>query len=111
MSNNTGSSTSKGLDALFGQDVLWWGNNEYYQLGTGKRNNVNVPSYIPPLEGVGPREEASVETKSGEARAIIPLNRLQVTPRRTGVLGDGRKATMEQRVVAGPFISAIYSKV
>lgn len=41
------SATSPAHDVNFGSDVLWWGNNEFYQLGTGKRNNTSVPVYIP----------------------------------------------------------------
>ena len=31
-------------------DVLFWGGNEHYQLGTGKRNNVSCPAPIAPLD-------------------------------------------------------------
>ena len=42
---------SAATDTNFGADILWWGGNEHYQLGTGKRNNVNSPVYIGPLDG------------------------------------------------------------
>lgn len=35
----------------FGNDVLFWGGNESYQLGMGKRNNMNVLIYIGVLDG------------------------------------------------------------
>ena len=43
-------------DTNWGADVLWWGGNEYYQLGTGKRNNVAQPVYIAPLDLAADRE-------------------------------------------------------
>ena len=49
-----------------GADVLWWGNNEFHQLGTGKRNNCNVPVYIQPLDGRG--EEAGLTMTGSSSR-------------------------------------------
>ncbi|KAK1753099.1 regulator of chromosome condensation 1/beta-lactamase-inhibitor protein II [Echria macrotheca] len=83
-------------DTNFGADVLWWGWNEFYQLGTGKRTNISTPTYIAPLDG----------GKLGEA------SRLQVTPRKTVRLGEGgtgRKASVEQRVECGRQVTAVYS--
>ena len=45
-SGNTGKN-----DTNWGADVLWWGGNEFWQLGTGKRNNASTPTYIGTLDG------------------------------------------------------------
>lgn len=52
----------------FGADVLWWGNNEFYQLGTGKRNNSSVPVYIQPLDGVPATILAGANAFTGSSR-------------------------------------------
>lgn len=83
-------------DTNWGADVLFWGGNEHYQLGTGKRSNLNTPAYIGALDG-GPASD---------------FHRLQVTPRKSVRLGEdgkGRKATLEQRVECGRFVTAVYS--
>jgi alpha-tubulin suppressor-like RCC1 family protein len=77
----------------FGRDVLFWGGNEYYQLGTGKRKNENTPVFV---AGLNAAEDS----------------RLQLTPRRTvriGEGGNGRKVAVEQKVECGGLVSAIYS--
>ncbi|KAK2754050.1 hypothetical protein FQN54_007219 [Arachnomyces sp. PD_36] len=82
-------------DINWGEDALWWGGNEFYQLGTGKRNNLCHPTYIsPPADAEAPESQ-------GE-------HRLQITPRHTVKVG-GRKVNMEQRVECGRNITAIYS--
>lgn len=90
-------------DTNFGADVLWWGGNEHYQLGTGKRNNVNNPAYIGPLH-------ADVDRLRGQKDE----HRLQITPMGTARIGEGgkgRKVRMEQRVECGRMVSAVYSAV
>ena len=84
-------------DTNWGADVLWWGGNEFYQLGTGKRNNVANPTYIPPLDveadkQMGRREE----------------HRFQITPRGK-VKVRGRWVSVEQRVECGRGCTAVYS--
>ena len=86
-------------DTNWGADVLWWGGNEYYQLGTGKRNNKSIPDYIAPLDLEADREKGRREE-----------HRFQITPRGK-VRIRGREVTMEQRVECGRFVSAIYSGV
>ncbi|KAI0440888.1 RCC1/BLIP-II [Xylaria telfairii] len=89
----------------WGADVLWWGGNEHYQLGTGRRNNVAIPMYIGPLDG----GEGDAEKGRKEE-----MHRFQIAPRATVRLGEGgkgRKATVEQRVECGRFVSAVYSSV
>ncbi|KAK4154395.1 regulator of chromosome condensation 1/beta-lactamase-inhibitor protein II [Chaetomidium leptoderma] len=96
-------SSSSATDTNFGADALWWGGNEHYQLGTGKRNNTNVPVYIGPLDG----GQADAEMgRTGEP------HRFQITPRtkvRLGADGKGRTASVEQRVECGRHVTAVYS--
>lgn len=90
-------------DTNWGADVLWWGGNEYYQLGTGRRNNVATPIYIGPLDG----GKGDAERGRGDE-----THRLQIAPRTTVRLGEGgkgRKATIEQKVECGRFVTAVYS--
>ncbi|KAK5625722.1 hypothetical protein RRF57_001438 [Xylaria bambusicola] len=90
-------------DTNWGADVLWWGGNESYQLGTGKRNNVATPMYIGPLDG------GKGDTEKGRE---IEMHRFQIAPRATVRLGEGgkgRKATVEQRVECGRLVSCVYS--
>ncbi|KAI1626895.1 regulator of chromosome condensation 1/beta-lactamase-inhibitor protein II [Exophiala viscosa] len=86
-------------DTNWGADVVWWGGNEYYQLGTGKRNNVNTPQYIRPLDMA-----AEIEVGRKEE------HRFHLTPQHT-VNVKGRKVKMEQRVECGRNVTAVYSAV
>jgi alpha-tubulin suppressor-like RCC1 family protein len=106
MDNMTYTAASKKTsnnDTNWGADVLWWGGNEHYQLGTGKRNNISTPTYIGPLDGgQGDAEKG----RGGE------IHRFQITPRTTVRLGEGgkgRKVSMEQRVECGRFVSGVYT--
>jgi alpha-tubulin suppressor-like RCC1 family protein len=87
-------------DTNWGADILFWGGNEYYQLGTGKRNNMNTPTYIQPLDQLAERKIRGKEE-----------HRFQITPRSTARLGDGRKVNVEQRVECGRGCTAVYSRV
>ncbi|KAF1352302.1 mitochondrial protein-like protein Fmp25 [Delphinella strobiligena] len=87
-------------DTNWGADILFWGGNEHYQLGTGKRNNVNTPTYIQPLDQAAERKIRGKEE-----------HRFQITPRTTVKLSDGRKVSMEQRVECGRGCTAVYSGV
>ena len=86
-------------DTNWGADVLWWGGNEFYQLGTGKRNNVATPMYIKPLD-------MSAEIEAGRREE----HRFHITPRHTVNL-KGRKVSMEQRIECGRNVTAVYSGV
>ena len=105
MDNATQLSASQSVsenDTNFGEDALLWGGNENYQLGTGKRNNLNAPAYIAPLDGV------QVDVGAGRKES----QRFQITPRTTVRLGEGRsgkKVSVEQRVECGRFTTAVYS--
>ncbi|KAK4227638.1 protein FMP25, mitochondrial [Podospora fimiseda] len=92
---HTVSSSNSETDTNFGADVLFWGGNEHWQLGTGKRANVNVPTHIGALESGG---------------AALEDNRLQVTPRAKVKLPEsGRTVSVEQKVECGRGVSAVYS--
>ncbi|KAI4268919.1 MAG: hypothetical protein L6R38_007673 [Xanthoria sp. 2 TBL-2021] len=100
--------TSKGTDSEndtnWGADVVWWGGNEYFQIGNGRRNNLSVPGYIAPLDSGG-----VVEGKGGKRKEE---HRFQITPRHAVVLGgSGRKVSVEQRVECGRMVSCVYSGV
>lgn len=89
----------------WGADVMFWGGNEYYQLGTGKRNNLNAPAYIGPLDG------GEADAKAGRKGE---MHRLCLTPRSTARIGEdgkGRKVTLEQKVECGRNVTAVYSSV
>ncbi|KAF6235628.1 hypothetical protein HO173_006311 [Letharia columbiana] len=96
----TSSSTNSRNDTNWGADVLWWGGNENYQLGMGKRNNIALPGYMAPLD-------AAAEKAVGKRREE---HRFQITPRHK-VDVNGRKVSMEQRVECGRMVSAVYSGV
>ncbi|KAH6615622.1 regulator of chromosome condensation 1/beta-lactamase-inhibitor protein II [Chaetomium sp. MPI-SDFR-AT-0129] len=100
------SQSSSSTDTSFGADALWWGGNEHYQLGNGKRSNVNAPVYIGPLD-------ARTHVQDGQVGAGVGgADRLQLTPRTTVRLGEhgkGRKVSVEQRVECGRFVTAVYS--
>jgi len=95
VTNVSASSQTSSSDTNFGADILWWGWNEFYQLGTGRRSNVNTPTYISPLGG-----------------EVGGTTRMQITPRRTVRLGEGgrgRSVSVEQRPVCGRQVTAIFS--
>lgn len=90
-------------DTNWGADIVWWGGNEFYQLGNGKRTNANAPIYIGPLDGGAGDAKAG---RKGEE------HRFQITPRQTVRLGEdgkGRKVSFEQRVECGRYVTAVYS--
>lgn len=86
-------------DTNWGADVLWWGGNEYYQLGSGKRNNVATPQYIRPLD-------MASEIEAGRKEE----HRFHATPKHA-VKIKGRKVNMEQRIECGRHVTAVYSAV
>ncbi|KAH0846905.1 hypothetical protein AYO21_02399 [Fonsecaea monophora] len=88
-------------DTNWGSDVLWWGGNEFYQLGTGKRNNVPLPTYIRPLDMAS---EAEMGRREEHRLHLTPMHDVQLKT-------SGRKVRMEQRVVCGRNVTAVYSAV
>lgn len=86
-------------DTNWGADVLFWGGNEHYQLGSGKRNNVATPTYIRPLD-------MGAEIEAGRKEE----HRFHITPKHT-LRMKGRKVNVEQRVECGRGVTAVYSGV
>lgn len=86
-------------DTNWGADIVFFGNNEFYQLGTGKRNNVSNPVYIQPLDS-----EAEKGYRGKES------HRFQITPKKN-VKVNGRNVELEQRVECGRGVTAVYSGV
>ncbi|RDW73802.1 mitochondrial protein-like protein Fmp25 [Coleophoma crateriformis] len=84
-------------DTNWGADVLWWGGNEFYQLGTGKRNNINNPVYLAPLDIQADKQQGRTEE-----------HRFQITPRNVIRFG-GRSVSVEQRIECGRGVTAVYS--
>jgi len=90
-------------DTNWGADVVFWGGNEHYQLGTGRRNNVNSPTYLQPLDMEAEVRRAKKSTGGKEE------HRFHITPRTTTRLGDGRTVSVEQRVECGRGATCVYS--
>jgi len=105
MSNLTNvTASAKDNDVNYGADILFFGGNEFYQLGTGKRNNIPSPTYIPPLE-------ASLSQKLGRREdhrlQVVPPHKVQITDHN----GKRRKMRIEQRVVAGDGLTGCYASL
>jgi alpha-tubulin suppressor-like RCC1 family protein len=83
-------------ETSWGADVLWWGGNEFYQLGTGRRNNVSTPTYIAPLDASADKERSRREEY-----------RFQVTPQKK-IKVNGRWVEVEQRIECGRNVTAVY---
>jgi alpha-tubulin suppressor-like RCC1 family protein len=97
------SSATSSDDTNWGADVVFWGGNEHFQLGTGKRNNVSTPTYLQPLDM---QAEVQRAKKSSGGREE---HRFHITPRAYAKLGDGRWREVEQRVECGRGCTAVYS--
>lgn len=87
----------------YGSDVLIWGHNEYHQLGTGKRNNVNIPMHMQPLEW---DRKAPVTPKD----TIIDTIRFQVLPNAKVKVSSGKFVEVEQKIYCGESVTAAYCK-
>jgi alpha-tubulin suppressor-like RCC1 family protein len=86
-------------DTNWGADIVFFGNNEFFQLGTGKRNNISTPVYIAPLDGAAEKEFRGKEQHRFQ---ITPLKRVKV---------NGRSVDLEQRIECGRCVTAVYSGV
>ncbi|KAL1964077.1 hypothetical protein VTN77DRAFT_7495 [Rasamsonia byssochlamydoides] len=98
LGNNTHLTASENTsltDTNWAQDALWWGGNEFWQLGTGKRNNVPTPTHI--------NAPADIDNTGDDKET-----RFQIIPRHKGRVGN-RKVTMEQRIECGRNVSAVFS--
>lgn len=92
-------------DTNWGADIVFWGNNEHYQLGTGKRNNVSTPVYLQPLDSAAELARAKKSTGAKEE------HRFHITPRSKATLGDGRTVEVEQKIECGRGVTCVYSSV
>lgn len=92
-------------DTNWGRDILFWGNNEFYQIGSGKRSNLATPAYIQPLD-LAAEEERAVSAKGIRK----DMHRFQITPRNKVKL-NGRTVEFEQKVECGRGCTAVYSAV
>lgn len=97
------SATTSSDDTNWGADIVFWGGNEFYQLGTGKRSNVSTPTYIQPLDAEAEVKRAKRSSGSKEE------HRFHITPRTMARLGDGRRVSVEQRVECGRGVTCVYS--
>ncbi|KAF2685890.1 mitochondrial protein-like protein Fmp25 [Lentithecium fluviatile CBS 122367] len=97
-------------DTNWGRDILFWGNNEYYQIGTGKRSNVPMPTYIQPLDQRAEEERTASVFGWGKQLREKDMHRFQITPK-SKVRVNGRMVDMEQKVECGRGCTAVYSAV
>jgi alpha-tubulin suppressor-like RCC1 family protein len=96
-------------DTNWGHDILFWGNNEFYQIGSGKRSNVATPTYIQPLDQSAEMERAA-NAQGLKALREKEMHRFQITPRQK-VKVNGRTVEFEQKVECGRGCTAVYSAV
>ncbi|KAF9972574.1 hypothetical protein BGZ73_004302 [Actinomortierella ambigua] len=124
--------TSKPI--FYGRDVLSWGQNTYFQLLTGKRNNRAEPTHALPVDSdlLRPADVAVAAIANGEAPVVSdlkkmedPRNRLQLSPMRC-IGGEGqsnekgpqekkneksqvqRGQWAEEKLAAGNGVTAVY---
>jgi alpha-tubulin suppressor-like RCC1 family protein len=100
-------------DTNWGRDILFWGNNEYYQIGSGKRSNLATPTYIQPLDQEAEQQRAASAASASAAgyakeRREKEMHRFQITPRNK-VKVNGRMVEFEQKVECGRGCTAVYS--
>ncbi|KAH7095270.1 regulator of chromosome condensation 1/beta-lactamase-inhibitor protein II [Paraphoma chrysanthemicola] len=96
-------------DTNWGRDILFWGNNEFYQIGSGKRSNVATPTYIQPLDQTAEQERAA-NALGVKAMREREQHRFQITPRNK-IRVNGRMVEFEQKVECGRGCTAVYSAV
>jgi hypothetical protein len=89
---------------------LFWGNNEFYQIGSGKRSNLATPAYIQPLDQAAELERAASAGGFGKQLREKEMHRFQITPRNK-VKVNGRTVEFEQKVECGRGCTAVYSAV
>ena len=97
-------------DTNWGRDILFWGNNEFYQIGSGKRNNVSAPTYLQPLDQAAEAERAAGALGWGKQKMEKEMHRFQITPKAKVKIGE-RWVNMEQKVECGRGVTAVYSAV
>ncbi|KAF3906492.1 hypothetical protein ABW20_dc0106725 [Dactylellina cionopaga] len=105
MSNlaNVDGSSRKETDINFGNDILFFGGNEFYQLGNGKRANVNVPTHVPPVD---PVSDSALGKRSEHRFQVVPEKKVTILDQDS----KRRSVKIEQRVVAGRGLTGCYAK-
>ncbi|KAF2278544.1 RCC1/BLIP-II [Westerdykella ornata] len=99
-------------DTNWGRDILFWGNNEFYQIGSGKRSNVNVPTYIGALDSAQEAEKKGHGLLEHGIKEVMgkEWSRFQITPKQKVRFG-GKVVELEQKVECGRGVTAVYSAV
>ncbi|GAA5993000.1 hypothetical protein JCM5350_004314 [Sporobolomyces pararoseus] len=108
----------------FGRDVFTFGQNEFYQLGNGKRASLATPQHLPPLPYpssiktiTGPNGEKVVvpvkaeESLSSGTTSPMPHKRLQLATDLPVPKGLPKKSVIEESVVTGDSSSGVYWKI
>jgi alpha-tubulin suppressor-like RCC1 family protein len=118
----------------FGRDVMVFGHNAAYQLGTTKRSNLCIPQHLHPLPPITPSEGAAAPALLMEADRLkeadinsgvlthMPHSRLQLaskTKADTRTLPDSsdkqgkvkRNVEVEESITAGAVSMAVYWKI
>ncbi|EWC45583.1 hypothetical protein DRE_05441 [Drechslerella stenobrocha 248] len=92
----------KRTDVEFGNDIMFFGGNEFYQLGNGKRVNLNTPTYVPPLEPARGSTSRSTEDRF----QVVPAKKVAILDQRS----KKRSVKIEQRVIAGRGLTGCYAR-
>ncbi|GAA5849030.1 hypothetical protein JCM3766R1_005431 [Sporobolomyces carnicolor] len=117
----------------FGRDVFTFGQNEFYQLGNGKRASLATPQHLPPLpypsllkqqkisqrgaagssdaSTAAPVEKKAEETLSSGTTSPMPHKRLQLAVDLPVPKGLSKKTRIEEAVVTGDSTSGVYWKI
>ncbi|GAA6063043.1 hypothetical protein JCM10212_001106 [Sporobolomyces blumeae] len=113
----------------FGRDVFTFGQNEFYQLGNGKRASLSTPQHLPPLPYPSALKNlATVDSEGNEGTLVVkqeeslssgttspmPHKRLQLAtelPIPPGTRGISKKAKVEETVVTGDSSTGVYWKI
>ncbi|KAL4946137.1 hypothetical protein BDV06DRAFT_208958 [Aspergillus oleicola] len=77
-----------------GFDVVWWGGNEHFQLGTGKRSNLSKPTHInipPESKSDDDKELARLQIMPSHCGSVNSKNQQLIMPRENQK--RGRRAT------------------
>lgn len=103
--------------AIFGRDILTWGGNQDFQLGSGKRNNVCMPRHIPPFEIQEALPTTADDTLASSPgvmdMTLRPSTRLQLAPAskrrvKSSVDGGYQKLQVQQAIALGNGTSMVY---
>jgi alpha-tubulin suppressor-like RCC1 family protein len=97
ITSSNGKAGAKKGDATWGSDVFFFGKNDNFQLGTGRRMNACVPTQIQP-----------VGVRAGESPAGTETDPLQLAPPKN-ITVAGRSVWVEQKLECGRQCTAIYS--